>query len=582
MRDEAMRLLAEWPKPFPVEQSIGFYAPLPERSADEIKALLSNGLPQLIRSGGSVLAKALALVEQYQLTLAELSPGDLEKIVDDASLPVAARAKAMDLFLQSQSEQRDAALQRWSLDKQATLALAALAEMIKQQPEKALQPLSKLLQHTNAAKAQGAWSLLANIPGDQAAEQIVRGLQELTKQQGALPYGIELLETAESRTEASVKAALEQWKSSLAADDALASWLPAIHGGDAQRGEQIYLSHPAECMRCHRAGDGHEAGGEAGPNLAGVGQRGDARFMMESMMNPSAKVASGFGVVSATLRDGKELSGILMKQTDEIIEIDVGETIAQVKRTDIQEMTPPISAMPAMHTLLKPREARDLVAWLVSLKKAKPAAKSNKEVVPVTVSNEAPAPTVEAPKPSGHSEGASAEVLKLGKQQYMLCAACHGMDGSGAGGAGPALAGSEWVTGPVENLIRIQLRGLMGPITVKGSVFNGVMPPQAHQSDEQVAAVLTYIRQNFGNQASVVTPDQVAALRSEVGKPMLTAADLVPPAPAEPVSPATSNETMTPAVRLGFFQRLGLPWWAASLFVVWVAGCVWLGLRRQS
>ena len=581
VRDEAMRLLAEWPKPFPVEQSIGFYAPLPERSAEEIKALLSKGLPQLIRSGGSVLAKALALVEQYQLTLAELSPADLEKIVDDASLPVAARTKAMALFLQSKSEQRATALQRWSLDKQAAVALAALAEMIKQQPEKALAPLSKLLQHADAAKAQGAWSLLANIPGDPAAQEIVRGLQELTKQQGALPYGIELLETAESRTEASVKAALEQWKSSFAADDVLAPWLPAIHGGDAKRGEQIYLSHPAECMRCHRAGEGHEAGGEAGPNLAGVGQRGDARFMMESMMNPSAQVASGFGVVSATLRDGKELSGILMKQTDELIEIDVGETIAQVRRADIREMTPPISAMPAMHTLLKPREARDLVAWLVSLKKAKPAAKSNKKVVLMTVSNEAPAPAAEESKPAGSSEGASAEVLKLGKQQFMLCAACHGMDGSGAGGAGPALAGSEWVTGPVENLIRIQLRGLMGPITVKGSEFNGVMPAQAHQNDEQVAAVLTYIRQNFGNQASAVTPDQVAALRSEVGKPMLTAADLIPPPEASNEKSATEEKAAKP-VKLTIAQRIGLPLWAVALFVVWVAGCVWLGMRRTA
>jgi quinoprotein glucose dehydrogenase len=582
VREEAMRLLSEWPKPFPVEQSIGFYAPMPERSADEVKPVLKKGLPQLIRSGGSVLAKALSLVEQYDLTIAELSPSDLEKIVDDASLPVAARTKAMDLFLQSKSAPREAALERWSLDSQAAIALAALAEMVKKQPVKALVPLRKLLKHADAAKAQGAWSLLSNIAGADAAQLIVQGLQDLTDKKGALPYGIELLETAESRTEPEVKAALEQWRASLSAKDELAVWMPAVHGGNAKRGEQIYLSHPAECMRCHRAGDGHEAGGEAGPNLAGVGKRGDARFMMESMMVPSAQVAAGYGVVSATLRDGQTISGVLLKQTDEWIQVNVGEHISQVNRKDIAEMMPPISAMPPMHTLLKPREARDLVAWLLSLKKAKPVAKSNQKIVPVTVSNEVKSKPEEVSSKSSASEVALADVLKLGKQQYMLCAACHGMDGSGAGGAGPALAGSEWVAGPVENLIRIQLRGLMGPISVKGSEFNGVMPPQAHQSDEQVAAVLTYIRQNFGNQASAVTADQVAALRSEVGKPMLTVADLVPPTTNEKASADASNEATTPALRLGFFQRLGLPWWAASLFIVWVAGCVWLGLRRQS
>lgn len=122
------------------------------------------------------------------------------------------------------------------------------------------------------------------------------------------------------------------------------------------------------------------------------------------------------------------------------------------------------------------------------------------------------------------------EVLKLGRTQYIVCSACHGQNGEG-GGAGPPLAGSEWVNGPPENLIRIQLRGLRGPITVKGQVhdFPAGMAPLAYQNDAQIAAVLTYVRQSFGNSAPPITPEQVAALRGEVGKPQLTVADLIPP-----------------------------------------------------
>lgn len=122
------------------------------------------------------------------------------------------------------------------------------------------------------------------------------------------------------------------------------------------------------------------------------------------------------------------------------------------------------------------------------------------------------------------------EVLKLGRTQYLICSACHGQNGEG-GAAGPPLAGSEWVTGPPENLIRIQLRGLRGPITVKGQVhdFPAGMAPLAYQNDAQIAAVLTYVRQSFGNSAPAITPEQVAALRGEVGKPQLTVADLIPP-----------------------------------------------------
>lgn len=121
-------------------------------------------------------------------------------------------------------------------------------------------------------------------------------------------------------------------------------------------------------------------------------------------------------------------------------------------------------------------------------------------------------------------------VMEIGKVQFMVCAACHGQNGEG-GPIAPPLAGSDWVKGPVENLIRIQLRGLQGPITVSGKEYNFPtgMAALAYQTDEQIAAVLTYVRNSFGNKAPAVKPEQVAALRSEVGKPQLTPAELTKP-----------------------------------------------------
>ena len=120
------------------------------------------------------------------------------------------------------------------------------------------------------------------------------------------------------------------------------------------------------------------------------------------------------------------------------------------------------------------------------------------------------------------------DVMAKGQAAYMMCAACHGQNGEG-GPAGPPLAGAEWVTGPVSNLVRIQLRGLMGPITVKGEEYNMVMAPMAYQDDETIAAVLTYVRNSFGNEAPPVVPEQVEALRGEVGLPMVTVEDLIDP-----------------------------------------------------
>jgi mono/diheme cytochrome c family protein len=126
-------------------------------------------------------------------------------------------------------------------------------------------------------------------------------------------------------------------------------------------------------------------------------------------------------------------------------------------------------------------------------------------------------------------------VMEKGKAIYTgagTCFVCHGAAGEG-GPLGPPLANNEWVTGPVSNLIRIQLRGLTGPIHVGGKelVFPApMMPTIAAQDEETIAATLTFIRNSFGNKAAPVLPKQVEMLRSETVKgPGLTEADLIKP-----------------------------------------------------
>lgn len=120
--------------------------------------------------------------------------------------------------------------------------------------------------------------------------------------------------------------------------------------------------------------------------------------------------------------------------------------------------------------------------------------------------------------------------MEIGKAQFLVCGACHGQNGEGTA-AGPPLAGSEWVTGPISNLVRIQLRGLKGPIEVAGKVyeFPAGMMALSYQTDEQVAGVLTYIRNSFGNKASAVKAEDVQSLRSEVGQPQVTVEELTKP-----------------------------------------------------
>lgn len=125
---------------------------------------------------------------------------------------------------------------------------------------------------------------------------------------------------------------------------------------------------------------------------------------------------------------------------------------------------------------------------------------------------------------------AKADPMKVGAAAYASqCAACHLANGLGQPGAIPPLAESEWVNGSDERLIRIVLYGLNGPIKVKGSDYNSSMPVFGkvagggfNWSDDKIAAVLTYVRQSFGNNSPAITGEQVAAIHGKDGdrKPM--------------------------------------------------------------
>ena len=109
--------------------------------------------------------------------------------------------------------------------------------------------------------------------------------------------------------------------------------------------------------------------------------------------------------------------------------------------------------------------------------------------------------------------------LTRGKTVYEnICGLCHGNDGMGKPGQAPPFAGSEWALGNPLHMIRIPLAGLAGPLQVKGQQFNLSMPAMgAALPDDDLAAVLTYIRQSWGNKASAITPEQVKTARAAVG-----------------------------------------------------------------
>lgn len=123
------------------------------------------------------------------------------------------------------------------------------------------------------------------------------------------------------------------------------------------------------------------------------------------------------------------------------------------------------------------------------------------------------------PAPTAPLKGEALTLFKKGHEVYSReghCITCHQPDGEGLPAAMfPPLSGTKWVQGSEERLIKITLHGLLGPIEIKGKQYPGQVPMTAFKQlpDEEIAAVLTYVRNTFGNRASVITSAKVKEVR---------------------------------------------------------------------
>ena len=125
-------------------------------------------------------------------------------------------------------------------------------------------------------------------------------------------------------------------------------------------------------------------------------------------------------------------------------------------------------------------------------------------------------PVIPAPT---HLNAAAKKQFKLGQEIYFReghCGTCHQANGKGLDPAFPSLEKSPWVSGSPERLIKLAMYGLMGPLEINGKKYDGQVPmtPFAGMlKDEEMAAVLTFVRNHFGNQAEPIAPAQVKAIR---------------------------------------------------------------------
>jgi putative heme-binding domain-containing protein len=192
-------------------------------------------------------------------------------------------------------------------------------------------------------------------------------LEKMEKGQFPPDIQLELAEAIDSTHSVELKAKYKKISATLSPDVLAAEYAGSLYGGEPELGRRLfYNGKVSQCMKCHSYGD---IGGNAGPRLNGVGKRLTRQLILESLINPSAKLAPGFGVVTVTLKNGKTVAGIFEGENNTSLTIKEGNQPNEViQKEQIVKRVNGASSMPEVKYLLSKKEIRDLVSFLATLK----------------------------------------------------------------------------------------------------------------------------------------------------------------------------------------------------------------------
>jgi len=369
MHRETLETLRDWHQPPPRDRVTGNWRPIPVRAIDQDsqQRLLDRFGAVLHVSHGDLGNVAAGIVDRWQL------PIDNDVIADwatDSKRPTSARIAALSL-LATRSKPAALTISIKNLSESGSLAAATLEQMRLLDPHQgdqvALNWLSPENEKLPASQRQAAiaWLALSDSPGQLA--ELTQWLERV--EQGTAPTDIllDVVEAASRSPHSSLKQRGETYLKSLSSKPPLERFATSLDGGDSERGKLLFRGHArGQCVRCHKTNEG---GGDVGPDLSRIAEKRDATYLLESLVSPDSKIAEGFGSVVLLLDDGRVVAGVIKSETDTVIELQTPQNEKySIIKSEIEERSPPKSTMPSMDSVLAPREIRDIIAYLKSLK----------------------------------------------------------------------------------------------------------------------------------------------------------------------------------------------------------------------
>lgn len=363
LRAEAMAALGTWANPSVLDRVDGRYRGAVTRDPQVIKSKISPELKGFLQEKNETILVAAAKM-LADLNLSDYN-ADLAKTMGANSSPEVRSATLTALHV-LKYDQLEAAIKAGMNDKQGSVRTTAigllndlniskenLPGIVKPIFEKGTLPeqqqLLRVLGKMDPVKSE---PVLSNVVDQLLGKKLSEGLT------------LELMEAVEATNSETLIAKASKLRTN---DTGVNEYAGTLLGGNRERGQDIFFwNSAAQCVRCHAIRD---QGGLVGPSLTNIGNQLTREQILQALIEPSARLAPGFGMVKLTLKDGQQVSGTLLSEDGEelILKTSQAEPLeVPVGRIEKRENYP--SSMPPVGKTLSKSEIRDMIEFLSSLK----------------------------------------------------------------------------------------------------------------------------------------------------------------------------------------------------------------------
>ena len=313
MRAEAIDALSTWSKPSVLDRVDGRYRGAVNRDASIVKNKAANALISLLNNKDMMVR--LSAVKA--ISKIGINQGTAQLMVLLKKDPQAAvRVEALKALASMEDEQIGGAIKQALADKDKSVRIAGIDLIGKMNIPKELMVslLTDVINTKTTEEKQAALLTLGNLPVQHTSKVFDDLLKKMSSGKLSADIYLELAEAIDSSRSAELIGGYKKISSASSPDTLSSAYAGSLNGGNADRGRMIfYRNENAQCIRCHAYND---YGGNAGPRLNGVGGRLTRQQILESLINPSASIAAGFGVVTLELKNGKTVSGFLVEENN--------------------------------------------------------------------------------------------------------------------------------------------------------------------------------------------------------------------------------------------------------------------------